>query len=135
LTYGKILHIYLAAGFTGGFRFCLAVAGTAMFNMSDSTINIINCGLKDYQSILTLQENTLQDLLSGTGKDTIFIVEHQPVITLGARDSANKLTKDINTIKQAGIEIFQTRRGGGTTAHNPGQLVVYPIIKIGRAHV
>jgi len=98
--------------------------------MSDSTINIINCGLKDYQSILTLQENTLQDLLSGTGKDTIFIVEHQPVITLGARDSANKLTKDINTIKQAGIEIFQTRRGGGTTAHNPGQLVVYPIINL-----
>jgi len=98
--------------------------------MAGTNINIIDCGLKDYQSILTLQENTLQDLLSGTGKDTIFITEHQPVITLGARDSANKLTKDINTIKQAGIEVFQTRRGGGTTAHNPGQLVVYPIINL-----
>jgi lipoate-protein ligase B len=98
--------------------------------MSDSTINIIDCGLKDYQSILTLQENTLQDLLSGTGKDTIFIVEHQPVITLGARDSANKLAKNPDIIKQNGVEIFQTRRGGGTTAHNPGQLVIYPIIEL-----
>jgi lipoate-protein ligase B len=98
--------------------------------MAGTNINIIDCGLKDYQSILTLQENTLQDLLSGTGKDTIFIVEHPPVITLGARNSANKLTKDADTIKQAGIEIFQIRRGGGTTAHNPGQLVIYPVINL-----
>ena len=97
--------------------------------MSNS-INIIDCGLKDYQSTLNLQENAHQDLLNGTGKDTIFIVEHPPVITLGARDSANKFTKDADIIKQAGIEIFQIRRGGGTTAHNPGQIVIYPIINL-----
>jgi lipoyl(octanoyl) transferase len=95
-----------------------------------SSTRIIDCGLKDYQSVLLLQENTLQNLLAGTGNDTIFIVEHPPVITLGARNSANKLTKDADTIKQAGIEIFQIRRGGGTTAHNPGQLVIYPIINL-----
>jgi lipoate-protein ligase B len=95
-----------------------------------SSTRIIDCGLKDYQSVLNLQENAFQNLLAGTGNDTIFIVEHQPVITLGARNSANKLTKDVDTIKQAGIEIFQIRRGGGTTAHNPGQLVVYPIINL-----
>lgn len=98
--------------------------------MSNNAINIIDCGLKDYQSTLVLQENALQDLLNGSGKDIIFIVEHPPVITLGARSSANKLTKDVELIKQAGIEIFQIRRGGGTTAHNPGQLVVYPIINL-----
>ncbi len=97
--------------------------------MSNNAI-IIDCGTKDYQSVLALQENTLQNLLGGTGKDTVFIVEHPPVITLGARDSANKLAKDSDTIKQAGIEIFQIRRGGGITAHNPGQLVVYPIINL-----
>ena len=102
----------------------------ATFNMSNNAINIIDCGIKDYQSVLLLQENALQDLLAGTGKDTIFIVEHPSVITLGARDGANKLAKDADTIKQAGIEIFQIRRGGGTTAHNPGQLVVYPIINL-----
>lgn len=95
-----------------------------------SSTRIIDCGLKDYQSVLNLQENAFQDLLNGTGKDTIFIVEHTPVITLGARNSANKLSKDPNTIKQSGIEIFQIRRGGGTTAHNPGQLVIYPVINL-----
>ncbi len=95
-----------------------------------NTINIIDCGLKDYKSVLTLQENAHNDLLQGRGKDTIFIVEHPLVITLGARTGANKLTKDADAIKQAGIEIFQIRRGGGTTAHNPGQLVIYPIINL-----
>jgi len=95
-----------------------------------SSTRIIDCGLKDYQSVLVLQENAHQNLLADTGNDTIFIVEHPPVITLGARDSANKLAKDAEAIKQAGIEIFQIRRGGGTTAHNPGQLVIYPIINL-----
>jgi lipoyl(octanoyl) transferase len=97
--------------------------------MSNNAI-IIDCGLKDYQSVLLMQENALQDLLASTGKDTIFITEHPPVITLGARSSANILTKDAEAIKQTGIEIFQIRRGGGSTAHNPGQLVVYPIINL-----
>lgn len=98
--------------------------------MSNNAINILDCGLKDYQSALVSQENARQDLLAGTGNDTIFIVEHPPVITLGARNSANKLAKDADIIKQTGIEIFQIRRGGGTTAHNPGQIVVYPIINL-----
>ena len=105
-----------------------------------ANIKIIDCGIKDYQSALQLQENAFQSLLAGihlgatasqrAGEDTIFIVEHPPVITLGARESANKLLKDTDTIKQTGVEIFKIRRGGGTTAHNPGQLIVYPIINL-----
>jgi lipoate-protein ligase B len=93
-------------------------------------INIIDCGLKDYQSVLTMQEKAVSNLQTNAGSDTIFIVEHPPVITLGARSSANKLLKDSETIKNAGIKIVQIRRGGGTTAHNPGQLVIYPIINL-----
>jgi len=105
-----------------------------------ANIEIIDCGTKDYQSALDLQENAFQNLLAGihlgatasqrAGKDTIFIVEHPPTITLGARQSANKLLKAPDVIKQSGIEIFQIRRGGGATAHNPGQIVIYPIINL-----
>jgi lipoate-protein ligase B len=95
-----------------------------------TNIKIIDCGIKDYQSVLQMQENAFQNLLAGTGKDTVFIVEHPQVLTLGARESANKLLKDSDAIKQSGIEIYQIRRGGGATAHNPGQLVVYPIINL-----
>jgi lipoate-protein ligase B len=95
-----------------------------------ANIEIIDCGTMDYQSALEMQENAFQNLLAGSGKDTIFIVEHPPTITLGARQSANKLLKAPDAIKRAGIEIFQIRRGGGATAHNPGQIVIYPIINL-----
>ncbi|MBN1787603.1 MAG: lipoyl(octanoyl) transferase LipB [Sedimentisphaerales bacterium] len=98
--------------------------------MLKGSINIIDCGIKDYRSALDIQENTIQKILTGTGQDTIFITEHPPTITLGARESANKLLKDTETIKRSGIEIFKIRRGGGATAHNPGQIVIYPVIKL-----
>jgi lipoate-protein ligase B len=77
-----------------------------------------------------MQEKTVSDLQAGAGGDTVFIVEHPSVITLGARSSANKLLKDRQAIENADIEIVEIRRGGGTTAHNPGQLVIYPIINL-----
>ena len=107
-----------------------AIIPLSRMKMSNKTINIIDCGLKDYQSVLAMQEKTVSDLQIGAGSDTVFIVEHPPVITLGARSSANKLLKDRLAIENAGIEIVEIRRGGGTTAHNPGQLVIYPIINL-----
>ncbi|HBG78481.1 MAG TPA: octanoyltransferase [Phycisphaerales bacterium] len=107
-----------------------AIIQLSRMKMSNKTINIIDCGLKDYQSVLVMQKKTVKDLQTGAGSDTVFIVEHPPVITLGARSSANKLLEDSETIKNAGIEIVEIRRGGGTTAHNPGQLVIYPIINL-----
>ncbi|MGA2914526.1 MAG: lipoyl(octanoyl) transferase LipB [Sedimentisphaerales bacterium] len=98
--------------------------------MPNNTINIIDCGLKDYQSTLNLQENAHQNLLNGSGKETVFLVEHPPVITLGARTAENKLKKSPDEIKKSGIDIFQIRRGGAATAHNPGQIVIYPVINL-----
>ncbi|MFA5291875.1 MAG: lipoyl synthase [Phycisphaerae bacterium] len=93
-------------------------------------INIIDCGIKDYNTVLAMQEKAMLALQTEAGEEVIFIVEHPPVITLGARNSANKLLKDSDAIEQAGIEIIQIRRGGGSTAHNPGQIVIYPIINL-----
>ncbi|HBG25877.1 MAG: lipoyl(octanoyl) transferase [Planctomycetes bacterium GWF2_41_51] len=93
-------------------------------------INIIDCGIKDYSSVLAMQEKAVASLHAGSNEEKIFIVEHPPVITLGARSSSNRLLKDDEAIKKTGVEIVQIRRGGGTTAHNPGQLVIYPIINL-----
>jgi lipoate-protein ligase B len=60
----------------------------------------------------------------------VLIVEHPAVISLGARKSENKLLADEGLIREQGIELVRVGRGGGTTAHNPGQLVFYPIIKL-----
>jgi lipoic acid synthetase len=52
------------------------------------------------------------------------------VITLGARQSANKLLIERDKLTERGIDVVEIRRGGGTTAHNPGQIVFYPILNL-----
>jgi lipoate-protein ligase B len=95
-------------------------------------LNIIDCGLSAYGEILQLQHNLRQERLLDKIPNTVLLVEHSPVITLGARKSANKLLKPREELAKEHIEVFSIRRGGGTTAHNPGQLVFYPIINLSR---
>jgi len=101
-----------------------------MLPVTDRTIVVRDCGLKAYTPILQLQHELHRKRRLGRAPNTILIVEHTPVITLGARQSANKLLADTLTIERNGIEIVEIRRGGGTTAHNPGQLVIYPILSL-----
>ena len=93
-------------------------------------LDIRDCGLANYRETLDLQYALCEKRRTSRIPDTVLILEHPPVITLGARKSANKLTADVETIKQKGIDIVQIRRGGGTTAHNMGQLVFYPIMNL-----
>ncbi len=98
-------------------------------------LTIRDCGLIGYQKALDLQKDIVAKRREDQIKDTVLMLEHPAVITLGARDSANILTKNKDEIIADGIEIFETRRGGGTTAHNPGQLVIYPIVNIHRRNL
>lgn len=91
-------------------------------------LQICDCGLAPYREILQRQHRLRDARTRGQIPDTVLITEHPPVITLGARQSANKLLTDRNTLAQKKIDVVDIRRGGGTTAHNPGQLVFYPIL-------
>ena len=62
--------------------------------------------------------------------NTVLLVEHRPVITFGARKSANKLLVSREELAKRNIDAVDVRRGGGTTAHNPGQLVFYPVMNL-----
>jgi len=95
-----------------------------------SSLRIIDCGLANYRETLQLQHRLRQKRSRGEIPNTVLILEHQPVITLGARQSANKLLADRNDLAQKHIDVVDIRRGGGTTAHNPGQLVFYPILHL-----
>ena len=87
-------------------------------------------GLMRYEEALNLQQDLCQQRQEDKVRNTILVVEHEPVITLGARKSENKLLASEEELKKKGIEVVKVGRGGGTTAHNPGQLVVYPIVKL-----
>jgi len=90
----------------------------------------LDCGLADYREILQLQHELHKKRRSGEISDTVLFVEHRPTITLGARQSANRLVISLQELAKRGIDTIEIRRGGGTTAHNPGQLVFYPILNL-----
>ena len=93
-------------------------------------LDIRDLGLADYREVLSLQQQLNQRRQGGQVGDTVLIVEHPPVITLGARRSANKLLIESDELTRRGIDVVEIRRGGGATAHNPGQLVFYPILHL-----
>ncbi len=94
-------------------------------------LRICDCGLCDYRKVLDLQHSLREQRLASRIPNTVIITEHRPVITLGARQSANKLLAERKVLAQKQIDVVDIRRGGGTTAHNPGQLVFYPIMNLG----
>lgn len=105
-----------------------------MLTVAEKTKNcallIRDCGLSNYREILKLQLQLREKRYQDKMPNTVLLVEHPAVITLGARRSANKLLKSCQELTRKKIDIVTIRRGGGTTAHNPGQLVFYPIMNL-----
>ncbi|MBN1972756.1 MAG: lipoyl(octanoyl) transferase LipB [Sedimentisphaerales bacterium] len=93
-------------------------------------MQIQDCGCGEYRKILQLQHELLEKRRNNEIPNTIIIVEHPDVITLGARQSANKLLVSMDELAKRKIDVIGIHRGGGTTAHNPGQLVFYPILNL-----
>lgn len=91
---------------------------------------IRDCGRMAYAEALSLQIELCTQRQADTIDNTVLLVEHPAVITLGARKTENKLRVSEEAIGREGIDLVRVGRGGGTTAHNPGQVVLYPIIKL-----
>ncbi len=87
----------------------------------------------DYGEVLALQERLHAQRVSGEINDTLLLVEHRPVYTLGRSAADGNVLYSDETLRQAGIGRVVTTRGGDVTYHGPGQLVGYPIIHLGEA--
>lgn len=96
----------------------------------DVPLVVQDCGMMAYAEALALQQKLCTARQADEIDNTVLIVEHPAVITLGARKSENKLRAEETAIAGAGVQMVTVGRGGGTTAHNPGQLVFYPVIKL-----
>jgi lipoyl(octanoyl) transferase len=93
-------------------------------------LRICDCGIRNYEEVLRLQHQLTEQRKLDKIPNTILIVEHTAVITLGARKNANTLLISREELLQKKINVVEIRRGGGTTAHNPGQLVFYPVLSL-----
>jgi lipoyl(octanoyl) transferase len=87
-------------------------------------------GRRPYGEVLELQRAMAAERIAGTRPDTLLLVEHDPVVTLGRSTKAGNLLADPALLAARGVELFEIERGGDVTFHGPGQLVGYPIIDL-----
>jgi lipoyl(octanoyl) transferase len=89
---------------------------------------LLNLGRTPYREAWELQRALAAAVSQGAIPDTIILVEHPPVITLGRRAGDDEL----HVPEGAEVDVVETDRGGRSTYHGPGQLVAYPILDLNR---
>lgn len=88
-----------------------------------------------FAPVAELQEGLRRDLLAGTGAETLLLLEHQPVITLGRSAERAHVLAAAPELARRGITLHAASRGGDVTYHGPGQLVGYPVVRLDRGVV
>ena len=89
-------------------------------------MKILTPGRMSFEAALALQENLVAELQAGRGEETLVLLEHEPVYTIGR-------TRDRSSLRQnLPHPVFETNRGGQATFHGPGQLVGYPVLDLSR---
>ncbi|HOJ09785.1 MAG TPA: lipoyl(octanoyl) transferase LipB [Clostridiales bacterium] len=93
-------------------------------------IRVARLGKMDYKEALSIQEKLLAERQAGEGEDTLLLVEHPSVLTLGRRGKQNNIIVPEEYLKANNIKVYEISRGGDVTYHGPGQIVGYPIMDL-----
>ena len=93
-------------------------------------ISVIQLGTLDYSTGLRLQRSLVELRKAERIGNTLILLEHTPVITLGRNARREHLVASADTLAAQHVEVFECDRGGDVTFHGPGQLVGYPIFDL-----
>jgi len=88
-------------------------------------LDVRDLGRMPYEECLELQRQLVEQRKEGAIRDTLLLVEHDSVFTLGRRK-----TSPANVVNPGEIPVVEVERGGDVTWHGPGQIVAYPIFKL-----
>jgi lipoyl(octanoyl) transferase len=93
-------------------------------------IHLLHLGRITYAEGLDVQQQVIAARKQNLIGDTLLLLEHPPVITLGRNAHRSNVIVSDEFLQQRGIELHEINRGGDVTYHGPGQLVGYPIIDL-----
>jgi lipoyl(octanoyl) transferase len=110
----------------------VGIATGAAVGATPRNLDVRRLGLVEYAAGLELQARLVEERRSGVIGDTLLLLEHPPVITLGVKTRGKQanIVASPETLAAEGVSVFETGRGGDITYHGPGQLVGYPILDL-----
>jgi lipoyl(octanoyl) transferase len=94
------------------------------------TLKVEQLGRVDYGTALAIQKQTERAVLVGEQPDTLLLLEHPHVLTMGRRSAPDGIIAPEQVLDARGVSVFETNRGGKVTYHGLGQVVGYPIINL-----
>ncbi len=106
------------------------MAGSVIEMRTEAAMQVLDLGLTPFAETLTRQDELVRLRLLGAVPDTLILVEHPPVVTLGRAKLRENLLLDPEELRRCGVGFFEITRGGDVTYHAPGQLVGYPIFDL-----
>lgn len=93
-------------------------------------ILIEDWSLISFREAWSRQEAYVRDIQKGVRPSTLILCEHPPVLTIGREGGEQNVIIDPSLLASQGIEMIPINRGGDITAHNPGQLIGYPLFNL-----
>lgn len=99
-----------------------------------SEVDVVWLPAAPYVSTWETQQQRAAALARGDAPETLYLVEHLSVYTLGYRTDPAHLLEDEAALRRAGADVVRVDRGGDVTWHGPGQITGYPILDLNRRH-
>ncbi|MBW4081775.1 lipoyl(octanoyl) transferase LipB [Paenibacillus sp. S150] len=96
-----------------------------------SLLEVSYLPLMEYGAAWKLQREAVAAIDAGTGNEQLILLQHPPTYTIGSQHHPEHLLLSAEQLKEQGIALFEIDRGGDITYHGPGQLVGYPLLKLG----
>ena len=98
--------------------------------VSKRKLSVRRLGRIDYETALSIQKETAGAVRDGIEPDTLLLLEHPHTLTIGRRGSVAAVLNSETQLRERGIDVFESNRGGKVTYHGVGQIVGYPIINL-----